>query len=114
MRGKKTMTKTNTKICTKYTMNIGKNDKNTHAQVISDNDFLQIIFCELNANGIDGATFTDCVGVYYGEIEKSLQIDIIDFDGKITPQKLKTISSNLCDKLNQNEIVTSAQKINVF
>lgn len=108
------MTKTTTKILTKYTMNIGKNDKDTHAQIISDNDFLQIIFCELNANGIDGATFSDCVGVYCGEIEKSLQIDIIDFEQKITPNKLKTIAFNLCDKLNQYEIVTSSTKINVF
>lgn len=108
------MTKTNTKIFTKYTMNIGKNDKNTHAQIISDNDFLQIIFCELNANGISGATFTDCVGVYYGEIEKSLQVDIIDFKQNITAEKIKNIAVNLCEKLNQNEILTSNIKINIF
>lgn len=108
------MTKTTAKTFTKYTMNIGKNDKNTHAQIISDNDFLQIVYCELNASGIDGATFSDCVGIYNGEIEKALQVDIIDFEQKITPKKIKTISANLCDKLNQNEIITSNIKINIF
>lgn len=108
------MTKTTEKTFTKYTLNIGKNDKNKHAQIISDNDFLQIIYCELNANGIDGATFSDCVGIYNGEIEKALQIDIIDLDEKITPNKLKTISANLCEKLNQNEIITSKTQINIF
>jgi hypothetical protein len=108
------MTKTTEKTIIKYSMNIGKNDKDTHAQIISDNDFLQIVYCELNASGIDGATFSDCVGIYNGEIEKSMQVDIIDFEGKITPNKLKTISANLCDKLNQNEIITSKTQINIF
>lgn len=108
------MTKTTEKTITKYSINIGKNDKDTHAQIISDNDFLQIIYCELNANGIDGATFSDCVGVYNGEIEKALQVDIIDLDEKITPNKLKTIASTLCDKLNQNEIITSRTQVNIF
>lgn len=108
------MTKTTEKILTKYTLNIGKNDKDTHAQIISDNDFLQIVYCELNANGIDGATFSDGIGVYCGEIEKSLQVDIIDFEQNITPKKIKTISANLCEKLNQNEIITSKTQINIF
>lgn len=108
------MTKTTEKILTKYTLNIGKNDKDTHAQIISDNDFLQIVYCELNASGIDGATFSNCIGIYNGEIEKALEVDIIDFDGKITPKKIKTISANLCEKLNQNEIITSKTQINIF
>lgn len=108
------MEKTTTKVFTKYTMNIGKNDKNTHAQIISDNDFLQIVYCELNASGIDGATFSDCIGVYNGEIEKSLQVDIIDFEQNITAEKIKNIAVNLCEKLNQNEILTSNTKINIF
>lgn len=108
------MTKTTEKTIVKYSMNIGKNDKNAHTQIISDSDFLQIIYCELNANGIDGATFSDCVGIYNGEIEKSLQIDIIDFEQKITAEKIKNIAVNLCEKLNQNEILTSNIKINVF
>lgn len=108
------MTKTTEKTMTKYSMNIGKNDKDTHAQIISDNDFLQIVYCELNANGIDGATFSDCIGIYYGEIEKALQVDVIDFEQKITPKKIKTISANLCEKLNQNEIITSKTQINIF
>ena len=108
------MEKTTTKVFTKYTMNIGKNDKNIHAQIISDNDFLQIVYCELNASGIDGATFSDCIGVYNGEIEKSLQVDIIDFEQNITAEKIKNIAVNLCEKLNQNEILTSNTKINIF
>ena len=108
------MTKTTEKTIVKYSLNIGKNDKNAHTQIISDNDFLQIIYCELNANGIDGATFTDCIGIYNGEIEKSLQVDIIDFEQNITPKKIKTISANLCEKLNQNEIITSKTQINIF
>lgn len=108
------MTKTTEKTITKYSMNIGKNDKDTHAQIISDNDFLQVVYCELNANGIDGATFSDCVGIYNGENEKALQVDIIDLDEKITPNKLKTIAFNLCEKLNQNEIITSKTQINIF
>lgn len=108
------MEKTTAKTFTKYTLNIGKNDKNTHAQIISDNDFLQITYCELNASGIDGATFADCVGVYNGEIEKSLQVDIIDFEQNITAEKIKNIAVNLCEKLNQNEILTSNIKINIF
>ena len=108
------MEKTTAKTFTKYTLNIGKNDKDTHTQIISDNDFLQIVYCEMNANGIDGATFTDCIGIYNGEIEKALQVDIIDLDEKITPNKLKTIAFNLCEKLNQNEIITSKTQINIF
>lgn len=108
------MTKTTEKTMTKYSMNIGKNDKDTHAQIISDNDFLQIVYCELNANGIDGATFSDCVGIYNGEIEKALQVDIIDLDEKITTNKIKTIAFNLCEKLNQYEIITSKTQINIF
>ena len=108
------MTKTTKKTIVKYSLNIGKNDKNAHTQIISDNDFLQIIYCELNASGIDGATFTDCIGIYNGEIEKSLQVDIIDFEQNITPKKIKTISANLCEKLNQNEIITSKTQINIF
>ena len=108
------MEKTTAKTFVKYSMNIGKNDKNKHIQIINDNDFLQIIYCELNANGIYGATFTDCIGVYNGEIEKSLQVDIIDFEQNITAEKIKNIAVNLCEKLNQNEILTSNIKINVF
>lgn len=108
------MEKTTAKTFTKYTLNIGKNDKNKHTQIISDNDFLQIVYCEMNANGIDGATFTDCIGIYNGEIEKSLQVDIIDFEQNITAEKIKNIAVNLCEKLNQNEILTSNIKINVF
>lgn len=108
------MKKTTAKTFIKYTLNIGKNDKNTHAQIISDNDFLQVVYCEMNANGIDGATFTDCIGIYNGEIEKSLQVDIIDFEQNITAEKIKNIAVNLCEKLNQNEILTSNIKINVF
>lgn len=108
------MTKTTEKTITKFSINIGKNDKDTHAQIISDNNFLQIVYYELNANGIDGATFSDGIGVYCGEIEKSLQVDIIDFDGKITPKKIRTISANLCEKLNQHEIITSKTQINIF
>lgn len=108
------MTKTTEKTIVKYSLNIGKNDKNAHMQIISDNDFLQVVYCELNANGIDGATFTDCIGIYNGEIEKSLQIDIIDFEQNITAEKIKNIAVNLCEKLNQNEILTSNIKINVF
>lgn len=108
------MKKTTEKTITRYSMNIGKNDKDTHAQIISDNDFLQIVYYELNVNGIDGATFSDGIGVYCGEIEKSLQVDIIDFEQNITPKKIKTISANLCEKLNQNEIITSKTQINIF
>lgn len=108
------MTKTTTKTFIKYTLNIGKNDKNKHMQIISDNDFLQIVYCELNANGIDGATFSDGIGVYNGEIEQSMQVDIVDFEQKITAEKIKNIAVNLCEKLNQNEILTSNIKINVF
>lgn len=108
------MTKTTEKTIVKYSMNIGKNDKNKHTQIISDSDFLQVVYCELNANGIDGATFTDCIGIYNGEIEKALQVDIIDLDGKITANKLKTIAFNLCEKLNQYEIITSKTQINIF
>lgn len=76
--------------------------------------WFQICMGRATLNGIDGATFSDGIGVYCGEIEKSLQVDIIDFDGKITPKKIRTISANLCEKLNQNEIITSKTQINIF
>lgn len=39
-----------------------------------------VTMSHLIENGIDGATFTDCVGVWRGDVENSIRVDVIGCD----------------------------------
>ena len=55
---------------------IGFNDKDTHKQIFTDQKCMEII-TNCVAEFYDGATFSNCCGMYKGEMEKSVKIEIL-------------------------------------
>lgn len=83
-------------------MYIGFNDKDLHKQVISDEAFYQVI-----ARYIDSCTIFPAIGLYHGELEKSIKLEIYDED----VEKYIEIAKKLCVELNQNEIIVNGEFI---
>ena len=84
------------------TIYIGMNDKDLHKQVLSDNDFYQAI-----ARYIEGCTIFEAKGLYKGEWEKSLKLEIYDDN----EEKYINIAKTLCRELNQETIIVNGQFI---
>lgn len=84
------------------TMYVGMNDKDLHKQVLSDEAFYQAI-----ARYIDSCTIFEAKGLYHGELEKSLKLEIYDEN----EEKYIAIAKTLCRELNQNEIIVNGQFI---
>ena len=84
------------------TMFIGMNDKDLHKQVLKDEAFYKAI-----ARYIDSCTIFEAKGLYHGEFEKSLKLEIYDENEAYYIE----IAKKLCVELNQNEIIVNGQFI---
>lgn len=84
------------------TMYIGMNDRDLHKQVLSDEAFYRAI-----ANYVDSCTIFEAKGLYHGELEKSLKLEIYDENEAYYIE----IAKKLCVELNQAEIIVNGQFI---
>lgn len=90
----------------KFTVIAGLNDKDTKKQEISIADAHNIIIEILKNNGVEGATFTECKGLYIHEdgtavFENSIKIELLF----IEYEAVKNICKELKIKLNQESVV---------
>jgi len=84
------------------TMYIGMNDKDLHKQVLTDEAFYQAI-----ARYIESCTIFEAKGLYHGELEKSLKLEIYDENEAYYIE----IAKKLCIELNQETIIVNGQFI---
>ena len=84
------------------TMYIGMNDKDLHRQVLDDSVFFEAI-----ARYIEGCTIFEAKGLYKGEFEKSLKLEIYDDN----EEKYINIAKTLCRELNQETIIINGKII---
>jgi len=84
------------------TMYIGMNDKDLHKQALSDEAFYKAI-----ANYIESCTIFEAKGLYHGELENSLKLEIYDDNEAYYIE----VAKKLCAELNQNEIIVNGQFI---
>ena len=59
----------------KYILTVGKNDKDEHKQLYSDNIINNTII-SIITKYVYGATLYECDGLYKGEIKKSIRVEI--------------------------------------
>ena len=96
----------------KFTVIAGLNDKDTKKQEISIADAYNIIIEVLKNNSVEGATFTECKGLYIHEdgtavFENSIKIELLF----IEYEAVKNICKELKIKLNQESVVL--EQINI-
>lgn len=92
----------------KFELSIGCNDKDTHTQLLSDNDIKNIII-KIASEKIDGFTLVkNEIGYYQGEGEKSYTLII--FETKKAINSIKEIRKDLMIALNQAEIYINKYK----
>ena len=84
------------------TMYIGMNDKDLHRQILDDSIFFKAI-----ARYIEGCTVFEAKGLYKGEWEKSLKLEIYDENEAYYIE----IAKKLCVELNQAEIIVNGKFI---
>lgn len=84
------------------TMYIGMNDKDLHKQVLKDEAFYRAI-----ARYVDSCTIFEAKGLYHGEYEKSLKLEIYDENEAYYME----IAKKLCIELNQAEIIVNGKFI---
>lgn len=84
------------------TMYIGMNDKDLHKQVKEDAEFYAAI-----GKYIESCTIFQAMGLYHGELEKSLKLEIYDENEAYYVE----VAKRLCVELNQNEIIVNGQFI---
>lgn len=90
----------------KFTIIAGLNDQITKKQEISTTEAYNRILTVLKNNGVEGATFTECKGLYIHEdgeavFENSIKIELLF----ITESIAKAICKELKERLNQEMIV---------
>lgn len=93
---------------TKYTLFLGLNDKNTKKQEITILEAYKILM-----NLLDNATITEATGFYKHDdgtliIEKSLKIELIDFNNNLNINK---IIEDLKKLFNQEAVALQTEKI---
>lgn len=89
----------------KHEVTIGLNDRNTHTQKISVKKAIAMI-----ANEIGNCTIFTAAGVWNGEIEKTLRLEI--YSPKNDKKRLVNAARVLCVKLNQDAIIVDGEFIN--
>lgn len=92
----------------KYTLSIGLNDKDLHKQVIAKSKAIKIIQNCLISIDIMGSTIYEASGVYQGEAEKTIRVDLYEI--KSEARLIKAIKE-IKRKLNQNCI--AIEKTNI-
>lgn len=93
----------------KYNLFLGLNDKKTKTQIISTLEAYKILM-----NLLNGATITEATGFYKHNdgtviIEKSLKIEILDFNNDF---KLMETCDTLKSLFNQESIAVQIEEIN--
>lgn len=96
----------------KVVLSIGLNDKDLHTQVITEEFALDTIVATLKSNNIIGATFKlGNVGVYMGEVEKSVEVTLYE----VELDNVKKTCEDLKIALNQESIAVEVVKnVNVM
>lgn len=96
----------------KVILSIGLNDKDLHMQVITEEVALDKIVATLKSNNIIGATFKlGNVGVYMGEVEKSVEVTLYE----VELDNVKKACEDLKVALNQESIAVEVVKnVNVM
>jgi len=84
------------------TMYIGMNDKDLHRQVLADEAFYKAI-----GEYIESCTIFEAKGLYHGELEKSLKLEIYDENEAYYIE----VAKKLCIILNQAEIIVNGKFI---
>jgi hypothetical protein len=97
----------------KFTIIAGLNDKDTKKQEITTNEAYNKIIKVLHNNSVEGATFTECKGLYIhqnGEavFENSIKIELLF----IAEPTAKKICEELKITLNQESVVLEVIDIN--
>ena len=95
----------------KYILTIGKNDKDEHKQLFSD-DAINDTIISIITKYVDGATLYECDGLYKGEIEKSIRVEIIS-EESIYFNILKIIDL-IKTRLNQESVMLEIQESNIL
>lgn len=95
----------------KITLFVGLNDKKTKLQNISTLEAYKILF-----NYFNGATITEATGFYKHDdgtliIEKSLKIELLDFDNNLN---LDIIVRDLKRMFNQESVAVELDNVNSF
>lgn len=90
----------------KYTIILGLNDQKTKKQEVTTAEAYNRILTALKNNGVEGATFTECKGLYIHEngeavFENSIKIELLF----ITETTVKAICKDLKVALNQESVV---------
>lgn len=94
---------------TKYTVIAGLNDKDTKKQEITIAEAYNHIINALKNNGAEGATLTECKGLYIHDdgtpvFENSIKIELLF----IEYEAVKAIANELKKTLNQEAVVIEA------
>ena len=95
----------------KYILTIGKNDKDEHKQLYSDNAINNAII-SIITKYVNGATLYECDALYKGEIEKSIRVEIIS-EESIYFNILK-ITDLIKTRLNQESVMVEIQESNIM
>lgn len=93
----------------KYNLYVGLNDKDSKRQEISTLDAYKVMM-----NYFDGATITEATGFYKHDdgtliIEKSLKVEILDFNDDFN---LKASVADLKKLFNQESIAVQIEEVN--
>lgn len=97
----------------KFILYVGMNDKDTKTQNITILSAREIIMNTITANGLNGATISEAVGIYKHEdgtivTEQTLRVEILF----ATDKQIKAICETLKSVLNQESIAMEKQVIN--
>jgi hypothetical protein len=97
----------------KFTVIAGLNDKDTKQQEITTAEAYNRIIKVLHNNNVEGATFTECKGLYIHNngtavFENSIKIELLF----ITEETAKNICKELKTELNQESVVLEVINLN--
>jgi hypothetical protein len=97
----------------KFTVIAGLNDKDTKQQEITTETAYNRIIKVLHHNNVEGATFTECKGLYIHNngtavFENSIKIELLF----ITEETAKNICKELKTELNQESVVLEVINLN--
>lgn len=95
----------------KYILTIGKNDKDEHKQLFSDNAINNAIISMITKY-VDGATLYECDRLYKGEIEKLIRVEIISEDN--IDLNIFKIIDLIKIRLNQESVMLEIQESNIM
>ena len=97
----------------KFTVIAGLNDKNSKKQEVTTAEAYNIIIAQLQKNGVEGATFTECKGFYTHDdgttvFENSIKTELLF----ITEAQARQIAEDIRTALNQESIVLEVLNLN--